>query len=190
MRTRGRSRFGVTASLAAGAAALLFWAPGARGADCSVNCVVLPAAPVPAAINTLSVAVGDVNGDGRADLVALTDNTSTNGDAVWVHLQGSDGTLGPPSWSYGAGKPGVIGAGAIAIGDVTGAVCADIVLATVYALDVFPQLAGGGLGAPVAVSDSVWLAALRIGDFNRDGRLDVAAPAQTPPGSAQKLGAR
>jgi len=54
MRTRGRSRFGVTASLAAGAAALLFMAPGARGADCSVNCLVLPAAPVPAAINTLS----------------------------------------------------------------------------------------------------------------------------------------
>jgi len=186
MRTRGYSRFGVTASLAVGAAALLlfFRAPAAR-ADCSVNCLVLPAAPVPAAINTLSVAIGDVNGDGRADLVALTDNTSTNGDAVWVHLQGSDGTLGPPSWSYGAGKPGVIGAGAIAIGDVTGDGRADIVVATVYGLDVFPQLAGGGLGAPVAVSDSVWLAALRIGDFNRDGRLDVAALAKPQPASAQ-----
>src|SRR4029079_13440773 len=185
MRTRGRSRFGVTASLAAGAAALLFWAPGARGADCSVNCVVLPAAPVPAAINTLSVAVGDVNGDGRADLVALTDNTSTNGDALWVHLQGADGTLGPPSWSYGAGMHGVIGASAIAIGDVTGDGRADVVVSTVYGLDVFPQLSGGGLGAPIAVSDSVWLAALRIGDFNRDGRLDIAALATPQPANAQ-----
>lgn len=185
MRTRGCSLFGVAVSLTVGAAALLFTAPGARAADCSVNCLVLPAAPVPAPINTLSVAIGDVNGDGRDDLVALTDNTSTNGDALWVHLQRSDGTLGPPSSSYGAGMPGVIGSGAIAIGDVTGDGRADVVVATVYGLDVFPQLPGGGLGAPIAVSHSVWLSVLRIGDFNRDGRLDVAALAGPPPASAQ-----
>jgi hypothetical protein len=185
MRTRGCSLFGVAVALAVGAAALLFSAPGARAADCSVNCLVLPAAPVPAPINSLSVAIGDVNGDGRPDLVALTDNTSTNGDALWVHLQGSDGTLGQPSWSYGAGKPGVIGPGAIAIGDVTGDNRADIVVATVYGLNVFPQLAGGGLGAPVAVSDPVPLGTLRIVDFNRDGRLDVVALAKLQPASAQ-----
>jgi hypothetical protein len=92
----------------------------AAHAQCTAGCVLKPTAvSVPDPVDALAVAIGDLNGDGRADLVALTDNVSTSGDSIFVHLQRSDGTLGSASWSTGAGMPGVILGSTIAVGDVT-----------------------------------------------------------------------
>jgi uncharacterized repeat protein (TIGR01451 family) len=182
-----RGRAGRVLGLVFGAA-LSALSVRAAHAQCMTGCVLKPVAvSVPDTVDALAVAIGDLNGDGRDDLVALTDNVSTSGDSIFVHLQRSDGTLGRASWSTGAGMPGVILGSTIAVGDVTGDGHDDILVVTVYGLEVFPQTSSGTIGAPVSISDSVPLKLLRLGDFNKDGRLDVAAIATIYPETSETI---
>ena len=181
---RGRAS-GVAGLLLGGAVAAL--SARAAHAQCTTGCVFKPAVSVPDSIDSLAVALGDLNGDGRADLVALTDNVSSGGDSLFLHLQQSDHTLGSASWTYGAGMPGVILGHTVAVGDVTGDGRDDILAVTVSGLEVFPQTSSGTIGAPVSIADSTPLKLLRLGDFNKDGRLDVAAIATIYPPTSETI---
>jgi fibronectin type 3 domain-containing protein len=121
-----------------------------------------------------SVAVGDVTGDGRNDVVmGVSPGTSSAPDEVLVYAQLPDGTLASPvayPTGYSYGRPT-----SVAIGDITGDGREDVVVALdTIGIEVFPQLPSGALGTPTTMTTPDNLR-VRLGQLNGDGRLDVAA---------------
>ncbi|HEY5996719.1 MAG TPA: FG-GAP-like repeat-containing protein, partial [Candidatus Deferrimicrobiaceae bacterium] len=122
-----------------------------------------------------AVAIGDLNGDGRNDVVMTTwyGSDAANDFKLFVFLQGSDGQLLPPvkyptRGSYAASPTSV------AIGDVAGnGRNAVVVGLSRSGIEVFPCDNAGTLGASsfraTANSQNV-----RIADLNHDGRMDIA----------------
>ena len=118
-----------------------------------------------------AVAVGDVTGDGRNDIVLTTSYyfDALNDFHVFVFAQKPDGTLASPVSYLTGGSPESVG-----IGDITGDGRADVVVGLDgQGVQVFPQLVSGALGSPTltATPDSN---KIRLGQFDGDGRLDVA----------------
>ncbi|WP_437681998.1 FG-GAP repeat domain-containing protein [Sorangium sp. So ce131] len=116
------------------------------------------------------VAVADVNGDGKLDLVSA--NFNSNNLSVW--LGNGDGTF-QPAIVFPSGGSGV---GAVAVADLNGDGKPDIAAAHQNSANV-TVLLGNGDGtfqAPVvhAVGGS-FVVDVAIADFNGDLRLDIAA---------------
>jgi hypothetical protein len=121
-----------------------------------------------------AVAIGDVNNDGRNDVVMTTSFYFDPGNdyKVFVFLQNASGILDPPvkydtSGSY-TNRPVTV-----AIGDVNNDDMADVVVGNSgLNIEVFLQNGLGGLETfqQYATADSN---KIRIGDFNDDGLLDV-----------------
>ncbi len=122
-----------------------------------------------------AVAIGDVTGDARNDVVMTTSFyfDPANDFRLWVFAQDADGTLLPPV-SYPTAAIYTHRAESVAVGDITGDGRADVVLGIAGSgVQVFPQLVNGTLDAPIlyATGDSL---KIRLGRLNGDGRLDVA----------------
>jgi hypothetical protein len=133
-----------------------------------------PAVPTPlgAGVEVLALEAGDLDGQGRAAVVALAQS-----GGLWqllaLRLQG-DGTfavqtisLGPVAnaeWDY------------LALGDLTGDRRGELVLAGPGAVMVLAQQRDGGFDSPFATValPGVRPVGLALADFDRDGRLDVA----------------
>jgi hypothetical protein len=135
----------------------------------------LPYQAIPVPSQPDAVAVGDVTGDGRADIVVSTgyDFDPANDFHLFVLAQGPDGMLQSPVPYATAGtyseRPG-----SIAIGDITGDGLGDVVVGlSGKGVQVFPGLPDGTLGSPAftATTDST---RVRVGQLDGDGRLDVA----------------
>ncbi len=123
-----------------------------------------------------AVAVGDVTGDGRADVVMTTDFNAdpANDFRLWVFPQTSTGQLGAPRSYATAGSYGQW-LDSVAIGDITGDGRNDVVLGvTGVGVQVFPQTPNAVLGAATLYSTGD-ARLVRLGQLNGDGRLDVAA---------------
>ena len=133
-----------------------------------------------AGTNPVSVAVGDFNGDGKADLVTVNNSTSPisvsqgNGN-VSVLLGQGDGTF-QGAVNYGAGTAPV----SVVAGDFNGDGKLDLVVADA---GVYPT--NGGVSVLLAKGDGTFQAAVNYsaggfprsmatGDFNGDGKLDLA----------------
>lgn len=121
-----------------------------------------------------AVAIGDVTGDGLADVVATTgyslDPSVDFKLAVLPQLAG--GTLGAPVLYSTAGtypdRPG-----SLDLGDVTGDGRIDVVVGVRdIGIQLFPQLADGTLGAPTLTPSTDSLR-VRLGNFDKDGALDA-----------------
>src|SRR4051794_15366514 len=120
----------------------------------------------------LSLNAGDFNGDGRPD-VATINGTSSN---VSVFLRQAGG-----GFAQEAGSPITVGSGpsGAAVGDFNGDGLADLAVSAFVAgnVSVLLRQAGGGFalegGAAIQLSSNVH--AVAAGDFNSDGRLDLAA---------------
>jgi hypothetical protein len=116
-----------------------------------------------------SVAVGDLNNDGRADVAVMPRLR----EEVAVHLSAADGGVGSRRFF-----PIPFSGNSIALGDLNGDGRLDVVAASsiedfvVVLLGNGDGTLGGALTLPV---DIVILDALALEDINADGRLDVIA---------------
>ena len=131
-----------------------------------------PTASSPLAVGTepLAVAVGDFNGDGKLDLAVA--NVGSNN--VTIFLGNGNGTFTPAS-----GSPVAVGSGpnAVAVGDFNGDGKLDLAVSNSASNNVTILLGNGdgtftpASSSPVAVGAGP--TAVAVGDFNRDGRLDL-----------------
>ena len=133
-----------------------------------------PYATVPIPSEPDAVAIGDVTGDGLADVVATTGYSSDPSVdfklAVLPQLAG--GSLGAPVLYSTAGtypdRPG-----SLALGDVTGDGRIDVVVGVRdIGIQLFPQLPDGTLGAPTLTA-SVDSLRVRLANLDGDSALDA-----------------
>jgi hypothetical protein len=130
----------------------------------------------PTGAGAFAVATGDLNGDGKLDLVLL-DHTA----GARLMFNNGDGTFTSPSDKSVGSSPI-----AVALGDIDGDGRLDIVSITVQGEVVVVLNQGGASFAP-PVNYIVGTAslALALGDLNGDGKLDiVVADEGTSPGTA------
>lgn len=120
-----------------------------------------------------SVAIGDVTGDQRPDVVLSTGSSQNQtGDfSLWVYSQRSDGSLGAPAQirtgaAYGSAM-------AVELGDLDGDLDLDVAVSTKAGVLVFRQ-DGGTLAKPtlIPLADP---RDLELADMSGDGLLDVVA---------------
>lgn len=112
-------------------------------------------------------AVGDVNGDGRADLVAV----DANGDAVSLFLNRGAGGFDPGTAHYPTGR----GVSSVATGDVNGDGKIDVATANSRDNSLTVLLnRGGGLEPKQDYRTGSEPVAIAVRDLNGDGKLDLA----------------
>ena len=139
--------------------------------------LVLSATPAIGIAFGRDIEIGDVNGDGRPDLIVAT--TGNVGQHVAVLLQAANGSFGPPNF---LDTGSVWGATGLAVGDLNGDGRLDIVATTggnspTY-IAVFYQGAGGVLGPATQIASYDIPMAVRVADFNNDGRADIVVSHQ------------
>jgi hypothetical protein len=123
-----------------------------------------------------AVAVGDFNGDGKDDLV-VSNRSSTLHGTVTVLLGNGDGTFRPGvAFEVGVPLPG-----RVAVGDLRGNGILDLVVAqtlngasTNHLVTVLLGNGDGTFGAPVSYRVGAVPVAALVGDFDRDGKADLA----------------
>lgn len=132
--------------------------------------VITPTASVPRAI-----AIGDVTGDGRNDLIMSTwfSNDVVNDYKVFVYPQNANGGLDSPI-IYSTGSTYTCPIGSASIGDLNNDGKNDVLIGTICGIEVFTQNAQGGLNPSIALSSSDSLS-MRIADLNNDGLQDVVS---------------
>ena len=129
-----------------------------------------------------SVAVGDLNGDGRLDLVVGNEcqTSSCNSGGVSVLLGNGDGTFQPPQ-SYASGGVFVL---SVALGDLNGDGKLDVVAGDRRSGDVSVLLGNGDGTVQAAQLYSSWnLYSAVVSDINGDGKADVLAVNLCQPGN-------
>jgi hypothetical protein len=147
----------------------------ANGAFVSATQQTLPGTNAPA-----TVVAGDLNGDGNPDLIAVGgSDTGALASAITVLLGNADGT-------FTVGQTYALGANATdsaVIGDFNGDGKLDVVAAVGGAnvtpgagsLTFLPGNGDGTFGTPVSLPLTTAVENLVAGDFNGDGKLDVAS---------------
>ena len=133
--------------------------------------------------NAVSLAVADVNGDGKPDVVVanacMSSTTCTGGVVIGVLLGNGDGTFQPAATFDSGGS----GAGGIAVADVSGDGKPDLLVATecVSSSDcstgAVSVLLGNGDGTFQAAvsyeSGGSTALSIKVADVNGDGELDL-----------------
>jgi FG-GAP-like repeat len=125
------------------------------------------AAPYPVGGNGIeSVAVGDFNGDGRDDLVAIP---GVNG-AAQVFLSNADGTLQAPKVTSVGGSPGDL-----AVGLFNADARSDVAVTNVFSnpVSVLLSASDGTLATPTGFAATASSGPPAVGDFNHDGHEDI-----------------
>jgi hypothetical protein len=128
----------------------------------------------------ISIAVADLNRDGKLDLVTYASPQGTRQALIAVLLGNGNGTF-KALHDYGLGyEPGAGDAGTLAIADLNGDHRLDIVIATGDQVAWLPGRGDGTFSSRrVAVADTFgFLYSLAVGDLNGDGRRDVIAGGQ------------
>jgi len=118
--------------------------------------------------NLSVVAAGDLNGDGKADVVGVFDST------LLVYVSNGNGTFATGvSYTIGTTTPGETG---VSLGDFNGDQITDIVVTNSGASQevFFPGKGDGTFGAPTTSTGVSGPACAVAGDFNGDGKLDLA----------------
>ncbi|MBN3788018.1 VCBS repeat-containing protein [Burkholderia sp. Ac-20353] len=139
----------------------------------------LPPAPVAVGKSAIAVAIGDVNGDGKQDLVVLTQDNNGNGDvAVLLQDAAHPGSFLPPTEFAAGAQPA-----ALKLADVNGDHLLDIIVAnqgtpsnpdtaSVSVLLQDPAHPGSFL-APTNYPTGARSLDVAVGDLNGDGKPDL-----------------
>src|SRR5439155_1623497 len=131
----------------------------------------------------LSVAIGDLNGDGKPDLAVGNNgphspDTTANTSTVSVLLGNGDGTFGGKA-DYGTGKTAKVG-----IGELNGDGKPDLAVANVGDGTVSVLLGAGdgtfAVQTTYSTGDFSNPYSVAVGDLNHDGRLDLAVANNSP----------
>jgi len=140
-------------------------------------------------IESIGIAVGDFNGDGRDDVAVVNKGSGGKAGSLMVFFGGGDGTLGKPTIYKLSGTPL-----SVAVGDLNGDGYPDLAVAKYDGQSVTILLndGSGKFSGPVdypTVGPSV-ASAVAIADLNRDGVPDlvVACPGGGIPGVNVFLG--
>src|SRR5207247_143990 len=130
-----------------------------------------PALSFAAGSNAVSVAVGDVNGDGRPDLVVADLGLNTGYSTVLVLLGNGDGTF-QPARDFDVGTHPI----SVAVGDVNGDGRPDLAVANAGSNNVSVLLGyGDGTFQPaLSFAAGTYPVSVAVGDVNGDGRPDLA----------------
>jgi hypothetical protein len=132
---------------------------------------------LPIGSSAQAVAIGDVTGDGRNDVVVLTSPYSGNDsidNKLLVYPQNGSGALGAPV-KYSTSGTYTSRLFSVAIGDLNHDGRNDVVLTNLgSSIQVFLQDSSGGLNAPVEYP-TPYSSLVRVADVNEDGRDDVIA---------------
>jgi hypothetical protein len=136
---------------------------------------------VPSGTFSQPVALGDVNGDGKPDVVTATTT------AVAILLNNGNGTLAPPTTFATGGR-----VESVAVGDFNGDGKLDLVTAnyTTRVASSISVLIGNGDGTfqtPRNLLPGLSPAFVAVGDFNHDGKADLAVPNAGPNGTGAYL---
>ena len=126
-----------------------------------------PAVTNPPYVDSVSIAIGDFNGDGKADLATANYDVNT----VSVRLGNGDGTFQPPV-SYAIQTAS--GSHSIAVGDFNGDGIADLVVACWGIVEVFLGNGNGTFQPAVGYPAGLTTESVAVGDFNGDGIEDLA----------------
>ncbi len=127
---------------------------------------------VPVGSTPLAFAVaGDFNGDGKMDVAAMSQRTST----IYFYAGRGDGTFAAPvSTALGTNFQNAIGGIAA---DFNGDGVADLAILTNTGFSIaLGQKSGSFQGLSTNYETALSLQSLAIGDFNGDGKLDIAVP--------------
>jgi hypothetical protein len=136
--------------------------------------------PYDAGVQPLSVAVGNFNGDGCPDLAVASEGPGNGSGSVSVLLNKCDGTgtfQSAQTMTMG-GRPY-----SVAVGDFNGDGCPDLAVANFNSntVSVLPNKCDGtgsfGTATPYNVGSSP--ASVAVGDFNGDGKTDLAVANQS-----------
>jgi FG-GAP-like repeat/Abnormal spindle-like microcephaly-assoc'd, ASPM-SPD-2-Hydin len=126
-----------------------------------------------------ALAVGDFNGDGKLDVATIVSlhNGTSNGPFVASLLLGEgNGTFALQPTTYNVGPS----ASTIAVGDLNGDGIPDLVIGNGDGFDgpstvaVLLGLGGGAFAAPITTMVGNGISSIVTGDFNLDGKTDVA----------------
>lgn len=133
-----------------------------------------PAATRPTGSYPEAVAVGDVNGDGRNDVVLTTSYyfDPENDYKLFVFLQDPQGQLSSPL-KYATQGTYPNPPKTVDIGDVNGDGLNDVIIGNAGSnIQIFTQNAAGGLDSSQVLS-TPYSHKIRIADLNGDGRMDI-----------------
>jgi len=142
---------------------------------CTDGCVLQSVTNLPTMRNVSVVAVGDVNNDGRLDIVAVGEY---NDGSINIFLQAADGTMQPPiTYFRDPNDPTYVMGNSVGIGDLNGDGLNDIAVTTAGANAGIRVLFQNSQGTFSAFRDYPTSAPnkLRVVDINGDGRLDIVA---------------
>jgi FG-GAP-like repeat len=153
-------------------------APGSDEGDLSgiqlqaeTGSLFAPQMPLAVGIQPFSVAVGNFNGDGSPDL-AVADR---GGNSVRILLGNGNGTFAPQTPIAVGNAPD-----AIAVGDFNGDGKLDLAVANSYfgtnggTVSVLLSNGNGTFAAPMTMAVGDDPLAIAVGDFNGDGKIDLA----------------
>jgi hypothetical protein len=122
---------------------------------------------VPTDERMAALAVADLNGDGRADLVFYGDAR----ELEIIYNQGTNGWSDPKRWHIEDGR---MDPNSLIVGDLNGDGLPDIVLlGDSGSLYFLPQQAGHTFGEPQKIFCSGTPEAVQLADVNGDGRMDL-----------------
>lgn len=143
-----------------------------------------PAATYPAASSPVSVAIGDINGDGKADAVFAV-GFANPGKVAIFHGDGTGALTAAPSLNLGGQS-----AFGIAIGDFNRDGIRDLAVSIAGTAKVAILLGtgGGAFATPVEYAIGSSPGDIAIADFNRDGKADLAIVCQVSDAVSVLLG--